>query len=125
MMVDHYAKIAGLVLFLVGVLGGIPAFAPHGMLFGIFRVDSFHNLFHLISGLTLVAVGFSENWELSRRVVLMIAAIYGLLTVVGFLAPQGTVLGMHMNMADNVLHLTITAMSLVFALPVQRYPMRH
>lgn len=123
-MVNAYAKVAGLVLFLVGVLGGIPLFTPDDYLFGIFLVDPFHNLFHVLSGLILLAVGFSGNWATSRRVVLSFAAIYGFLTVLGFLAPEGIVLGMPMNMADNVLHLTITSMSLVFALPAQSYTFR-
>lgn len=124
-MVNTYAKAAGLVMFLMGLFGGIPAFAPSGMLFGIFMVDTFHNLFHILSGLVLMAVGFGAHWVLARRVVLTFAAIYGLLTVLGFLAPEGSVFGMPMNMADNVLHLTITATSLMFALPVQHYTTRH
>jgi hypothetical protein len=43
-------------------------------------------------------------------------------TIVGFLRPDGApVLGMPMNMADDVLHLAITVSALMFALP-QRYP---
>ena len=124
-MVNIYAKVAGLTLFVIGVLGGIPSIAPNGMLFGIFMVDSYHNLFHILSGLVLLAAGMSANWDVSRRIVLFFAAVYGLLTVMGFLSPHGIVFGMPMNMADNVLHLTVTAMSLVFALPAQRYTMRH
>lgn len=124
MMVNIYAKVAGLILFIVGILGGTPLLAPDGMLFGVFMVDPFHNLFHLVSGLILMAVGFSGNWEVARRTVLLFAIIYGLLTVMGFLSPHGIVLGMPMNMADNVLHLTVTAVSLMFALPVQRYTLR-
>lgn len=123
-MVNTYARVAGLVLLIVGILGGIPQAAPNGMLFGLFMVNPLHNLFHLITGLVFLAVGFSGNWEVARRTVLLFAAIYGLLTVLGFLSPQGMVLGMPMNMADNVLHLTITSVSLMFALPVQRYTLR-
>lgn len=123
-MVSIYAKIVGALMFIAGILGGIPAFAPDGMLFGVFMVDTVHNLFHLISGLVLLAAGFGVQWDVSRRIVLGFAAIYGLLTLAGFLAPEGRVLGMHFNMADNVLHLTLTATALMFALPVQRYPTR-
>lgn len=123
-MVNIYAKVVGALLFIVGILGGIPAFAPDGMLFGVFMVDTVHNLFHLISGLVLLAAGFGVQWELSRRLVLGFAIVYGLLTLAGFLSPAGRVLGMQFNMADNVLHLTLTATALMFALPVQRYPTR-
>ncbi|WP_303674454.1 DUF4383 domain-containing protein [Vampirovibrio chlorellavorus] len=123
-MVSIYAKVVGALLFIVGILGGIPAFAPDGMLFGVFMVDTVHNLFHLISGLVLLAAGFGVQWEVSRRLVLGFAIVYGLLTLAGFLSPTGRVLGMQFNMADNVLHLTLTATALMFALPVQRYPTR-
>ncbi len=123
-MVNIYAKVVGALLFIVGILGGLPAFAPDGMLFGVFMVDTVHNLFHLISGLVLLAAGFGVQWELSRRLVLGFAIIYGLLTLAGFLAPADRVLGMQFNMADNVLHLALTATALMFALPVQRYPTR-
>lgn len=120
-MVYTYAKVAGLILFVIGILGGVSWFAPNGMLFGIFMVNPLHNLLHALTGLIFLAVGFSGQWDLARRTVLLFAAFYGLLTVLGFLSPQGIVLGMRMNMADNVLHLTITALSLMFALPVRRY----
>jgi hypothetical protein len=123
-MVNTYAKVSGLVLFLVGILGGLPLFTVDGLLFGIFRVDTVHNLFHLGWGLILMAVGFGLHWALARRVVLLEALVYGFLTVMGFLAPDGRVLGMAVNMADNVLHLTITATALMFALPVRQYTSR-
>jgi hypothetical protein len=123
-MVNTYAKAVGLLLFLLGLLGAIPLFTPDGLLFGIFRVDTFHNLFHLGSGLILMAVGFSLHWALARRVVLLCALVYGFLTVLGFLAPDAHALGMSVNMADNVLHLTITATALMFALPVRQYTSR-
>lgn len=123
-MVTSYAKMAGFILFIIGLLGGVPAFAPNHMLFSIFMVDTFHNVLHLLTGVALMMVGFGGNWEVCRRVVLLFAAVYGLLTVMGFLSPEGIGLGMRMNMADNVLHLTITAASLMFSLPVQRYSIR-
>ncbi|WP_373533336.1 DUF4383 domain-containing protein [Vampirovibrio sp.] len=123
-MVHTYAKVVGLALFLLGLLGGIPLFAPQGLLFGIFRVDFIHNLLHLVSGLILMGVGFGVHWGVARRIVLLFALIYGFLTVLGFLAPDGRVLGMAVNMADNVLHLTVTATALMFALPVRHYTSR-
>jgi hypothetical protein len=123
-MVNTYAKVAGLVLFLLGLMGGISLFAVNGLLFGIFRVDTMHNLFHLGWGLILMAAGFGFHWALARRVVLLGALVYGFLTLLGFLASDARVLGMAVNMADNVLHLTITATALMFALPVRQYTSR-
>lgn len=121
-MISTYAKVMGILLLLIGILGFIPGLTPHGMLFGLFLVSLMHNVIHLISGLIFIGVGFSENWELARRTTLAFAAIYGLITVMGFISPDSTVMGMPMNMADNVLHLVITVTALMFGLP-QRYAM--
>ncbi len=121
-MVNTYAKVLGLALILVGVLSFIPALTPNNLLFGLFMVDTAHNIVHLLSGLVLLAVAFSQDYEIIRRVVLLFAVIYGLITLIGFFTPDGgLVLGMPMNMADDILHLTITVSALMFALP-QRYP---
>ena len=115
-MINNYAKVMGVILLVVGILGFIPGIAPHGMLFNLFMVDGMHNVVHLISGAVFLAAGFSNNWELSKRVTLVFAVIYGLVTVLGFISRDNIVMGMHMNMADNVLHLAITASALIFGL---------
>jgi hypothetical protein len=119
-MILNYAKVMGLIFLAIGILGFIPGAAPHGMLFDIFMVNGIHNVVHILSGLVLLVVGLSNNWELARRVTLAFATIYGLITVLGFVIPNHVVMGMPMNMADNVLHLTITATALLFGLP-ERY----
>jgi hypothetical protein len=115
-MINNYAKTMGVILVLVGIFGFIPSLTPNGMLFGMFMVDSMHNIIHLVSGAIFLAAGFSDNWELCKRVTLLFAIVYGLVTLLGFISPDKVVLGMHMNMADNVLHLAITASALIFGL---------
>lgn len=119
-MILNYAKVMGLIFLAIGILGFIPSAAPNGMLFGIFMVNALHSTVYLISGLIFLFVGLSNNWELARRVTLAFATIYGIITVMGFVIPSHIVMGMPMNMADNVLHLTITASALLFGLP-ERY----
>jgi hypothetical protein len=121
-MMTTFAKILGIVLIAIGALGFIPGLTPDGLLFGIFRTDPFHNLIHLVTGIMVAAAGFADNWDASRRVLLIVAAFYAILTVVGFLSTTGMVFGMPMNMADDVLHLTITVAALLAALP-RRYAM--
>jgi hypothetical protein len=121
-VISTYAKVIGVILLLIGILGFIPGLTPNDLLFGMFLVSPMHNVIHMISGLIFVGVGFSENWELARKTTLAFAAIYGLITVLGFISPDSTVMGMPMNMADNVLHLVITVTALMFGLP-QRYAM--
>jgi hypothetical protein len=120
-MLTTYAKVMGIILLAIGILGFIPGIAPNGMLFGIFMVNAWHNIVHLFSGLIFLAAAFSDNWELTRKVVLTFAIIYGLVTVLGFFTPDGgQVLGMRVNLADDILHLAITASALLVALPQRR-----
>ncbi len=119
-MVATFAKTMGLLLIAFGALALMPGFVSQGLLFGTFRVDLLHNVINLMSGVLLAAVGFSDNVDASRRVTLMVAGLYAIFSVVGFIAADGVVLGMPMNMADNVLNLTITVLAMIAALP-QRY----
>jgi hypothetical protein len=115
-MITNFAKVMGVILLLVGILGFIPGLAPHGMLFNLFQINALHNTVHLVSGAIFLAAGLSENWDVSRRITLVFAIIYGLITLMGFISRNGIVMGMPMNMADNVLHLAITASALLFGL---------
>jgi hypothetical protein len=115
LMVDKFAKVIGLVLFVIGILGFISPLTPNGKLLGVFLVDPVHNMVHLIAGVILFAVGYSSNCILLRRTVLAFAAFYGLLGVFGFVKP--VIFGMHLNLADNLLHLGIMTSALLFALP--------
>jgi hypothetical protein len=108
-----YATVLGAVLTLVGILGFIPGLAPNGNLLGIFAIDPLHNIIHILSGVVGLAVAFTANGAYARYYALIFGAVYALVTVVGFI--QGTtVLGLiHVNLADNILHLAIAAASLV------------
>ena len=119
-MILNYAKVMGLIFLVLGILGFVPGTAPDHMLFGIFMVNPAHNIIHLLSGVVLLGAGLSNRWELARRVTLSFAAIYGIVTLLGFISPSHVVMGIPMNMADNVLHLAITATALLFGLP-ERY----
>ncbi len=120
MMILNYAKVMGLIFLVIGILGFVPAIEPEHLLFGIFMVNPAHNIIHLLSGVVLLGAGLSNRWELARRATLAFAAIYGIVTILGFVLPNHVVFGMPMNMADNVLHLAITASALLFGLP-ERY----
>lgn len=111
-----YATVLGAVLTVVGILGFVPALAPGGNLLGIFAIDPLHNIIHILSGVVGLAVAFAARGAYARYYALIFGVVYGLVTLVGFI--QGTtVLGLiHINLADNFLHLLITLASLgVFA----------
>lgn len=112
-----YATVLGAVLTVVGVLGFVPALAPGGNLLGIFAIDPLHNIIHILSGVVGLAVAFAARGAYARYYALIFGAVYGLVTIIGFI--QGTtVLGLiNVNLADNILHLLIAAASLaVFAM---------
>lgn len=107
-----YATVLGAVLTLVGILGFVPALAPGGNLLGIFAIDPLHNVIHLLSGIVGLAVAFTAKGAYARYYALIFGIVYALVTVIGFI--QGTtVLGLiHINLADNILHLAIALASL-------------
>jgi len=116
-----YATVLGAVLTAVGILGFVPGLSPNGDLLGIFAIDPLHNSIHILSGVVGLAVAFSARGAYARYYALIFGLVYGLVTLIGFI--QGTtVLGLiNVNLADNILHLLITAASLaVFAVTATR-----
>ena len=108
-MLKKLALLFGAVFVLVGILGFIPAFAPlhsDGMhyLLGLFMVGGLHNAIHLLSGVAALAAGYSSEKN-SKLYFLIFGSVYLLITVIGFIQ-KDTVLGIiHVNAADNFLHL--------------------
>lgn len=102
--------ILGIVLVIVGILG---FFASNGMVLGMFQVDMMHNIIHLLSG--VIALGAaSTSVQYSRLYLIVFGLVYGLVTVLGFMSSNGSVLGLiTVNSADNYLHLVIAAVCLV------------
>ncbi len=96
----------GAVLVLMGLLG----FVMNPVL-GIFQVNFLLNIVHLLTGgLALyVAMKMPANMSMFGKV---FGIVYALITVLGFLLPSGNgdILGLvTVNMADNFLHVAITA----------------
>lgn len=116
-----YATVLGAVLTLVGILGFFPGLTPNGALLGIFAIDPLHNIIHLLSGVVGLAAAFAASGAYARYYAGVFGAVYALVTIIGFI--QGTtVLGLiHINLADNFLHLAIAVASLaVFAVTNSR-----
>ncbi len=108
------AKAFGVVLLLIGIGGFIPGLTSegeHGMplLIG-FLVGGVHNVIHLSSALVALISSKKASW--AKAYFQVFGIIYGLVTLIGFLTGD-TILGQfHVNMADNFLHLFISASSL-------------
>lgn len=101
----------GVVLLLVGLLGFV--MAPDGLLLGIFQVDMLHNIVHILTGAAALAAAMS-GVKAMRMFFQIFGVVYALVTVLGFLTGNGLAVLIPVNMADNILHVLITAFALYF-----------
>lgn len=116
---DVIATMLGIVFLAVGVLGFIPnPIVSDG---GYFHVNAAHNFAHLATGAILVASRFYGAPVTTIRV---IAIVYTVLAVLGFIAPDAASLGglVAMNHADHWLHaaLAVVLLFIGFARPLER-----
>ena len=103
-MVKRFAGTVGALFLLLGIIG---LFVEE--LFGLIHFDGVHNIVHLIVGVAgILASGREENAVWFAKVV---GIVYGLMGIVGFIRPEwfGT---MHLETAENVLHVVVGALAL-------------
>jgi hypothetical protein len=104
----------GVVLLAVGLLGFVPAFAPDGLLLGLFEVNALHNLVHLVTGGAAVYAATQGN-KTSQMFLKVFGVVYLLVTLLGLVTGDALASGLiPVNMADNLLHVAITAFALYF-----------
>ena len=106
------AWILGVVLVLVGLVGFVPALISGNALLGIFQVSVVHNIVHLLTGAILIAGAAIDGGRNARLVNMVLGAVYLLVAVVGFAAPDltNTLLTQPAGsnlMTDNVLHVLL------------------
>ncbi len=124
-MLKKIALVTGVVFILVGIMGLIPALTPDGKLLGLFLVHGGllgggENVVHILSGIAALVASQRSDW--SRLFFKVIGVVYALVTVLGFLVGEGSILGLvHVNMADNFLHLffTVAFLYLGFGYPAE------
>ena len=129
--VQKSSLIAGVTVFVLGVLGFIPgitanygtlAFAGHGseaMLLGVFQVSVLHNLIHLLSG--VAGVLMSRRPLPARNFLIGAGVAYMVLWTVGqFLAMDSPVNILPVNSADNWLHLFLGTALIGFGVAFSR-----
>jgi hypothetical protein len=112
-MARTFALVLGVVLLLVGILGFVLV-PDNGLLLGIFAVNPAHNAIHVLTGILGIAAAYG-GW--ARTFCQAFGIVYLLVAVLGFVAvdANGMLLGLvHINMADNLLHLAIGASSAYF-----------
>src|SRR5437763_11702325 len=100
------ALVIGVVFLIIGILGLIID-TTSGSLLG-FDVDLVHNLVHLLTGIVaLVAVfsGWSRRFNQVFGIIYLLVGLAGLIP--GLYFDQRLLGLMHVNAADNVLHLLV------------------
>ncbi len=119
------AVIFGAVYLLVGALGfavtaGVEFLATEGeLLLGIFEVNPFHNVVHLLIGAALLIAGLS-NARAAKAVNITVGAVYLLLGVVGFFLVDTELNILALNTADHFLHLATALVLLGVGLGAER-----
>jgi hypothetical protein len=111
-LMKTFAWIFGAGFLIAGIAGFIPALCPDGKLFGLFAVDTVHNIVHIATG--VVALALSMVSEAALRIFFRIFGIvYGLVAVLGLFSGDQPVLGiMANNMPDVILHFAASAFAL-------------
>lgn len=120
-----FALVLGVVFTLIGIIGFfIPAENSTGVqaLFGIFDVDTVHNIIHLVTGLIGIAAAFTGQSRTFNQVFGILYTLLGILGLISVLYfppgsyghDSGLFLGItHINAADHVLHLIAGIASIV------------
>ena len=119
------ATVFGAVYLLVGLLGfavtgGVGFFATEGgLLLGVFAVNPFHNVAHLLIGAALL-IGGIVSATAAKAVNATVGAAYLLLGIVGFFLAGTAANILALNTADHFLHLACAIVLLGVALGFER-----
>lgn len=117
--------IFGAVYVVVGLLGftvtaGTGFFATEGgLLLGIFEVNMFHNVAHLLIGAALLIAGLSSV-QAAKTTNTTIGAAYLLLGILGLFIVGSAFNVLALNAADHVLHFASAAVLLGVGLGVEK-----
>ncbi len=111
------AMVFGVVYLLVGILGFVLGGTS---LLGIFAVDTLHNIVHLLLGILGIAAAYMG---MARMYCQVVGVVLLLLGVVGFVTVPVDgplpILGIHLNVADHLLHLVTGAILAYFGFVAQ------
>lgn len=86
----------GLAFLAGGILGFVPGVTQDGMYFGIFMVNTPHNILHIISGSVFLAASFfgERPAQLWFR---FFGAFYAAIAITGFIVGEGLIFGVISN----------------------------
>jgi hypothetical protein len=95
-MVRPLGFVFGFAFLLGGTLGFVPGVTDHGMYFGIFMVNTAHNILHMVSGAMFLLASMLDE-RLARLWFQAFGALYGAMALLGFLVGDGMIAGLISN----------------------------
>lgn len=108
-MLSKMAYVFGFFLLAAGLLGFVPAVTPDHLLFGVFHVNTLHNVVHVVSGVAFLAAG-RYGW--SKEVFQVFGVVYLAVALSGFYYGNQPIFGLIANnTADNFLHVVTGAVA--------------
>ena len=117
MFIRMVAIIIGIAFVFGGVAGFLPTFITDGLLFGYFEVNNMHNLVHIVTG--VLAIMAATSYRFTILFFQIFGFIYTIMGVWGFFQ-NGDLYVMHVNTADNVLHVVVGVIGLYLGLAAKR-----
>ncbi len=135
MAIRYFALIYGVVFFLIGLAGFVPALvtpfegaepdlavtATSGLLFGLFPVNVLHNLVHVAFGIWGIAVW--RRISPSRVYAQAVAVIYAVFMVMGFIPVLNTTFGLVPLYGHDIwLHLILAGVAAYFGFIARAEP---
>ncbi|MBA3603849.1 MAG: DUF4383 domain-containing protein [Parachlamydiaceae bacterium] len=119
-MLRIFAIAMSFVFIIFGVLGFMPDFVANNKLFGIFAINTYHNLLHLCIGLLGLLCALN-GIKSSRYFFISLGVAYGLIALIGLYDVSIALLRyIASNGADTWLSATIAAFSLYIAFSYSR-----
>ena len=122
-MAKTIAKLLGIVLVLVGLIGFVVGASADPMTPNFIgtHLTTSHNLVHIITGAIALYFGFAATLSAARLFCIVFGAVYALLGVAGFLLGTGpdrmfealASLGLHLGTMDHLVHILLGVVFLI------------
>jgi len=125
-MAKSFGMLFGIGFLAVGILGFVPGVTSTGadgmpMLLNIFMVNTAHSVVHIASGVVFLLASMSGAGA-ARLWFQIFGAVYAVVAILGFMTPNGMLLGLiSNNPADTWLHvvLAVAMLAIGFGSPKQ------
>jgi hypothetical protein len=95
-LIQQLGMIMGSLFLIGGVLAFVPGVTKDGMYFGMFMVNTAHNIMHIVSGAVFLLASLLGA-KPARAWFLLFGAIYAALAGIGLVVGDGLIFGFIMN----------------------------